>query len=131
MAVVKTYTQNLDTLGRRDKVQTLTQATTATWITNYGVTVITNSSADNRWVLNYPKVGLRKNILFDSNSTGDLVLIQPTTTVIFYGSTSNQVTASTGAGVKYLDLIGLSTTVWGVLGRSTGLTFAASTLSGL
>lgn len=131
MAVTKRYTQDIDNLGRRDKVQSLTAATTATWATNYGVTTIANSSVNNTWVLNAPKVGLRKDILFDSNSTGDLVLIMPTTSITYFGSTSNQVTASTGAGVKYLNLVGLSTSVWGILGRSTGLTFAASTLSGL
>lgn len=129
MAVTKTYTRNLDTAGRIDKIQSLTQASTATRINNYGVTTIANSSANNTFVLNAPVQGLRKTIIADPNSTGEIVVVGPTTTVLFYGSTNNIATFSTGTGVKVLDLIGISATSWAIVSRTTGITLAASTLS--
>jgi hypothetical protein len=128
--VVKQYTRVINDAGRMDKVQTITQASTVTRVLNYGVTVLTNSSANNTFVLDSPVAGLRKDILVDPNSTGEVSVVNRSTATIFFGSTTNSVVFSTGTGVKLLNLVGLSSASWGIVGRSTGLTFAASTVSG-
>jgi hypothetical protein len=94
------------------------------------VTLITNSSVNNTFIMQAPRKGVRKTLIADPNSTGDIVVAQASTSVFWFGSTSNIATFSTGAGVKVMDLVGMSATEWAIVSRTTGVTLAASTVSG-
>ncbi len=131
MGVVKQYLTEVQTGGRRENLQALVDST-ATAIKNYGVTTISNSSdVDQTYLVGLaPQTGLRKTILGQMDSTGVLIVGQASSAITFYGSTNNLITLTTGAGVKAIDLFGLSATSWGIISPTSGLTFSASTVSG-
>lgn len=128
MSIVKTYNQQVDAYGGSDVVQALTS--TGTTVNRHGVTTITASSAGTaQFAIQGPTAGVRKTIIVDPNSTEDVVVVNQTTSVTFFGTTANIATFSTGAGVKSLELVGLSTTSWAVVSKTTGVTLTGSTLS--
>jgi len=131
MGVVKQYLTEVQTGGRRENLQSLTDST-GTAVKSYGVTTLTNSSdVDQTYLVgSAPQTGLRKTILGLMESTGVLIIGQASSSITFFGSTNNLITLTTGAGVKSIDLVGLSATSWGVISETTGLTFSASTVSG-
>lgn len=128
MAIVKTYNQQVDAYGGSDVVQALTS--TGATVNRHGTTTIAASgSGTQSFAIQEPVKGVRKTIIVDPNSTADVRVVNQTTGITFFGSTHNIVTFSTGTGVKVLQLIGLSTTSWGIVSRTTGVTTAASTVS--
>lgn len=132
MGITKQYTRHMLDSGYTESVQALTQASTGTRVKNYGVTTITSAGSGTAGIhgffLNAPKKGLRKSIVVDLNSTRQVAVYNASTAVTFFGSTNNAVTFSTGVGVKWLELVGTSATVWAVASQSTGVTLSGSTI---
>lgn len=110
-------------------IQTLTAASTATTITNDGITTIASGTAASKtFKLAKPdRKGQVKRIIANMGTTGDVVVLAgPSTAYTFSGSTLGKVTFSTGAGrYRSIELIGVSTAAWIISGRSTGVTPAA------
>ena len=131
MGVIKQYMTEVQSGGRRENLQSLIDST-ATALKNYGVTSVTNSSdVDQTYLVgSAPQTGLRLTILGNMDSTGILIIGQASSAITFYGSTNNLITLTTGAGVKVMDLVGLSATSWGIISETTGITLSASTVSG-
>lgn len=124
MGVEKQRRPILGTIGATT-VQILSQASTATTITNKGVTIINSTGAGRKtFKLAKPaRAGVQKRIAFIVNTTGDVaVLAGPTTASVFYGSTFGQVVVSTGATKhRAIELVATSTAVWAIASRSTGV----------
>lgn len=132
MAIQKQMLRSADVRGRMDKVQALTGASTATEVTNYGVTSIASTAGgtagNHGFSMAAPRAGLRKTLVVDVGSTRTVsVGLGPTTSVgHVFGTTNRTATFSTGAGrYRFLDLVGLSTSQWAVVGSSTGVTLSA------
>lgn len=113
MAIVKQYTRRMDDAGSMEKVQSLTAASTATIIVNYGVTVISSTQAKT-FQMAAPRAGLRKSLAVVSASTDDI------TTIDGNGATIAGSTAFTVDGPGGVELVGTSTGAWALLG-SAGL----------
>ena len=113
-------------------VQALTGASTATDVFSHGVTKINSTAAGtagaHAFVMRSPKTGLLKTVVVNVDSTREVILCTNSTTVLFYGSTHNIATFSTGNAFRSIALVGLSTSSWGVLAKSTGVTLSASTI---
>lgn len=128
MAIVKTYNQQVDAYGGSDVVQAL--SSTGTTVKRHGTTTITASGTGTaQYAIEHPVAGVHKTVVVDLNSTQDVVLVNQTTAITFFGSTHNIVTFSTGTGVKALSLVGVSTSAWAIVARTTGVTTSGSTLS--
>lgn len=131
--VVKLYNRTVADGGFADEVQALTQASTGTSIARHGVTTITSAGSgtagDHGFVLKSPEKGLRKTIVADLNSTRTVSVFNQSTAHTFFGSTNNALTFSTGLGLKWVNLVGVSTSQWAVTSVSTGVTLSASTVS--
>lgn len=114
-----------------EAVQSLTSASTATRITQGGTTVITSTGGDKTFKFTgRPVLGMRKVILVDINSTGEVTMAQSSTLVTFYNTTNGTVVFGTkgSAGLTTrVELIGRSTVSWYVLhaAPSTQVTFSA------
>lgn len=131
MAIVKDPVRRTS-IGVLERIQSLTQASTATRVTNFGVTAITSAgsgtAATHGFKIRKPVKGMRKAILVDPNSTREVAIYNLSTTITFFGSTANALVFSTGAGHRKIELIGLSATQWGILAQSTGITLIGSTI---
>lgn len=114
-------------------VQALTQASTATRVTNHGITTITSAGSgtagDHGFILQAPFTGITKAIVVDPNSTRTVSVYNQSTGITFFGSTANALTFSTGSGHRKVTLVGLSATSWAITAQSTGVTLVASTVS--
>lgn len=134
MAIKKEYQRKVHDAGRSDKLQSLTQASTATRVSNYGVTSITSAgsgtAAIHGFIMDAPVQGLRKTLLADPNSTRQVAVYNVSTGITFFGSTANALLFSTGTGYRSVELVGISATQWGVTAQTTGVTLIASTISG-
>jgi hypothetical protein len=95
MAITKSYTREMHDAGRMDAVEA---PTSTGQLRNYGVSAITSTGG--AFTLAAPRLGLRKTIV-DTGSTAS--------TVIVNGSTY----------AAPLELVGLSTSTWGVIVGST------------
>ena len=116
MAVTKQYTQHMDDAGRRDKVQTLTAASTATEVSNFGVTIISASTQSKTFQLAAPKSGIRKTIALTGGSTaGDTTIDGNGATI----SASTAVSFATGVSGG-IELVGISTAAWVLVANSGG-----------
>ena len=131
--VTKRYTRHVMAGGLADVVQTLTSTSTGTAVQSHGVTTIASANAgtagNHGFILEAPEKGLRKTIVADLNSTRTVTIYNESTAHTFFGSTSNSVAFTTGTGLKWVNLVGVSTSVWAVTSASTGVTIAASTVS--
>ena len=126
--IQKRYLKEVDTAGSFSKLQALTSTSTATAVLPYGVTTITAGTTvgTNNFALASPKVaGVHKYIAVTVATTDAPILSQASTATTFFGSTNGLATFSTGAGEKFLSLVATSTSVWAVVGQSTGVTFSA------
>ena len=135
MGFSKQRQREIFTAGAGVGVQALTQASTATQVVNHGVTTITSAgsgtAANHGFILQSPVKGIPKTLLVDCNSTRTVTVYAESTATTFFGSTTNSVVFSTGTGLRHLDLVGLSTSQWGITSQSsTGLTLVGSTVSG-
>ena len=128
MAITKQYTRHMLDAGYKEPVQVLTQASTGTTITNYGVTTIASAASGSTGIhgfkLQSPHKGLRKTIVVDLNSTREVRILPQSTAVTFFGANNDTVTFSTGTGLRWLELVGTSDTQWAVTNASTGATFS-------
>jgi hypothetical protein len=129
MAITKEYQRRAFTAGQMGKVQSLTNASTAVRVTNYGVTSISSTAggtaAVHAYQMDAPTKGLRKTLVVNAGSTRTVSVDNASTAVTFFGSTEDGISFSTGAG-KYrsIELVGLSATQWAVVAQTTGVTLA-------
>lgn len=128
MAIVKTYNQQVDAYGGSDVVQALTEASTGTAVNRHGVTTITSAgsgtAADHGFSLQSPVQGIRKTLFVDPNSTRTVTVNLNSSSVSFLGESTgaDSLVFSTGSGTRSVDLVGLSTSQWAIVGRTTGVT---------
>lgn len=102
-------------------------------IPNHGVTHITAAAAAN-YALDAPAEGVRKVIVVTGAiTTNGAVTVQGSTNaaaaVKFGNATQTQftVTASTGVlPIAGIELLGINSTLWGVVNRTTGIAFGTS-----
>ena len=128
----------LSGLGGIDAIQTLTSASTATVITNYGVTTIwqtTAGSTDQTWKLAAPSLGVRKTIMFNPGLRTITITSTATGTDPFNGSTNTTSLVATSdaddfATMGVVDLVGVTATTgqgtsgirWGIVHLTTAIT---------
>lgn len=134
-------------VGQKDALrpfqQTLTSGTTATEITNYGVSQfdITTAAASTAssigttevgasWTMAAPTEGVEKILIKTSATAGSTM---PVVVELGTGVTAIDTTlGTTFTGVKlegvgaYVRLLGIGTTAWVVIGKSTGTSLASS-----
>lgn len=130
MGTRKEYLRTVFNAGTAQVIQALSTASTGTPITNYGVTTLvsnTSDVADKAYKLAAPVKGIEKTLIIRSNSTTVITVRSVSTGVVFFPTTGNLITATSGAKA-FISLVGLSATEWGIVSRSTGLTVAGSTL---
>lgn len=125
--------------GSDDRVQQLTGKSTATTISNFGVTRVhvassteSATAAELVYKLPAPIAGRRKTIIADGDagSTKTIQIRSHSSTCFIYGTTMNAFRISTGstAHASYIELIGLATNSWGVASLgSTSIALIAST----
>jgi hypothetical protein len=104
-----------------------TSDTTGTTITAYGLTTV-DTSTDDTWLLAAPIPGVRKILYTGSTSTGIRTIKRENATFAIRSSASSTLTTivAQGGGLT-LELIGISSAIYGILNRPTGLSSACST----
>lgn len=104
-----------------------TSDTTGTNITAYGLTTV-DTSTDDTWLLDAPIPGVRKILYTGSTSTGIRTIKRANATFAIRSSASSTLTTiiAQGGGLT-LELIGVSSAIYGILGRPTGFSSACST----
>jgi len=104
-----------------------TTATTATAITGYGLTTV-DTSTDTTWLLSAPIPGVRKILYTGSTSTGIRTIKRANATFAIRSSASSTLTTivAQGGGL-FLELMGVSTSIYGIINRPTGFSSACST----
>lgn len=126
-------------------IQSMTSGTTATQVTNYGVTSfdITTASASTAssigttetgasWQMAAPVAGVEKILTKQSATAGSTapVIVEFSTGVTVTAVDTTMGTTFTGVNLQgvgaYVRLLGLGTTSWLVIGKSTGTSLAAS-----
>lgn len=104
-------------------VETVTS--TGTTLAPYGLSIIeATTDADRTFQLGAPtRAGVLKSVLVNTNGSTDVVAFRPASTAhVFYGSTHNILTATTGANVKAAaTFLSASTTSWALISKTTGL----------
>lgn len=104
-----------------------TSDTTATVITGYGLTSIDTTTNDT-WLLAAPIPGVRKSFYTGSTSTGiRTVLREAATFTIRSSANSTAVGFVAQGGGLFMELIGITSTLYGVVSRPTGFSSACST----
>ena len=104
-----------------------TSDTTGTVITGYGHTNVDTSTNDT-WLLAAPIPGVRKSFYTGSTSTGIRTVIREAATFTIQTSgNSTAVGFIAQAGGLFLELIGITSTLYGVVSRPTGFSSACST----
>lgn len=103
--------------GRREVITEATSNTTATKLPNFGIVTI-ESSNDTTWVIEDPQIGCEVKIMTGSTSTANHYIQTDNATIkSSFGSTQTQIDfLGGGAGMT---LVGLSTSLWGVLTKSS------------
>jgi hypothetical protein len=103
--------------GRREVITEATSNTTATQLPNFGIVTIASSN-DITWVIEDPQIGCEVKILTGTTSTGNHYIQTDNATIkSSFGSTQTQIDfLGGGAGMT---LVGLSTSLWGVLTKSS------------
>ena len=103
--------------GRREVITEATSNTTATLLPNFGIVTIASSN-DITWVIEDPQIGCEVKILTGTTSTGNHYIQTDNATIkSSFGSTQTQIDfLGGGAGMT---LVGLSTSLWGVLTKSS------------
>jgi hypothetical protein len=103
---------------------------------NYGPSRIAASTVAEVYVLDAPAEGVRKQVMITGVTTASTSVIVATvrgstgTTVKFGNATATQftVTVTSGAApsIAGVDLVGINSTLWGVVGNTTGIAFGTS-----
>ncbi len=113
--------------GQRIPVSAATSDTTGTNITGYGWTSV-DTTTDDTWLLNAPIPGAMKYLFTGSTSTGIRTIYRSTATFTIQtsaNSTGTTIIAQGGGGC--LQLFGVTSTLYVVVGRPTGMSSACST----
>ena len=104
-----------------------TSDTTGTNITGYGVTTV-DTTTDDTWLLDNPIPGVRKTIYTGSTSTGIRTIKRADNTFAIRTSAASTLTTivAQGGGLT-LELLGISSAIYAIIGRPTGFSSACST----
>lgn len=113
--------------GMQVPIVDATSDTTGTNLTGYGISVV-DTTTDDTWLLDNPIPGLKKIIYTGSTSTGIRTIKRKDATFAIRSSASSTLTTivAQGGGLT-LELIGISSAVYGIIGRPTGFSSASST----
>ena len=137
--ILATGGMRIDQKTANHPVQTLSSASTATVITNYGVTTIWQSHAgttNQTWKLAAPAEGTEKTLLIEPGLRTVTITCTAGTTDIWYGSTdtTSLVMTSDASDIGYpvcIQLRGVTSLYtgatgvkWAVLKLATGVTFS-------
>lgn len=105
-------------------------------IPNYGNTRLAASTAAEVYVLGAPEEGVEKRIMITGVTTASTSVIVATvrgstgTSVKFGGASQTQftvtVTSAAAPSVAGVNLVGINSTLWGVVGHTTGIAFGTS-----
>jgi hypothetical protein len=108
-----------------------TFGTTGGTMTGAPITIITATDTGH-FVLPTPEVGLQKLVSIDFvGATGDLLIVNPSTLIVFDGSTANIMTVSSSQEHLTIKLTGASATRWLVeTSTGSGVTYSGSTVTG-
>ena len=125
MGIRKDYLRVVADAGVVDRVQNATS--TGTVLVNYGVSRISQSGAASTFQLAAPnEVGLRKSIVVDTSTAATSLATVGAETFIGPGGAGGTLTASSAAAgtARAVELVALTTSLWGVTAQTTGITFA-------
>lgn len=113
--------------GERIPVTDATSDTTGTNITGYGWTNV-DTTTDDTWLLDNPIPGARKVIYTGSTSTGIRTIKRKDNTFALRTSAASTLTTivAQGGGLA-LELFGISSAIYAIIGRPTGFSSACST----
>ena len=103
--------------GRRETITAATSDTTGTNLPNYGIITVATST-DDTWILDDPETGCEVKIMTGTTSTGDHYIIADNAT-IKSSLGLDQTTIDLRGGGAGCTLVGLSTSQWGVLTKSS------------
>jgi hypothetical protein len=109
------------------EVQAATSDTTGTNITAYGITSV-DTTTDDTWLLDPPIVGVTKTIYTGSTSTGIRTIKRADNTFAIQSSANSTITTiiAQGGGL-ILQLVGVTSALYGITARPTGFSSACST----
>lgn len=111
----------------QEPVTDATSDTTGTNITGYGITNV-DTTTDDTWLLDNPIPGVRKVIYTGSTSTGIRTIKRKDATfAIRTSANSTGTTIVAQGGGLTLELFGLTSAIYAVIGRPTGFSSACST----
>jgi len=102
--------------GRREVITAATSGTVGN-LPNYGIITVATST-DATWTLDDPEVGCEVKIMTGSASTGEHV-IQTDNATIKSSFSTTQVEFTMQGGGAGMTLVGLSTSMWGILTKSS------------
>lgn len=104
----------------------VTAGSTGTTITAGGVTTLASTAGNNTtFNISAPKVGVRKSLISTGASTSQLVS-STGASATFNSTSTGTSTKATFAGVgAALHLVGLSTSLWGVIGNVGAVAFSS------
>ena len=113
--------------GVRHEIQAATSDTTGTNITGWGFTSVDTTTNDT-WLLDNPIAGVRKTLYTGSTSTGIRTIYRKDSTFAIRSSANSTGTTiiAQGGGLT-LELMGLSSALYAIIGRPTGFSSACST----
>jgi hypothetical protein len=121
-------TKGLDLIhGAIDRVTNATSDTTGTNIKGYGLTIV-DTSTDDTWLLEAPVIGVTKKIYTGSTSTGIRTIKRVNDSFAIRTSAASTLTTivAQGGGLM-LELLGVSSAIYAIVGRPTGFSSACST----
>jgi len=106
-------------------------------IAEFGVTTLTANATGIVYTLPAPKPGIVKRVALKyTGKTDDLVIATHSTSVAFFGgSSNNNITVSSSQSEIAIEFYGLSTAAWGLIfsgdrgGGSTSIIYLGSTVS--
>ena len=123
-------TKGIDFLhGVVNRIQEATSDTTGTDIVAYGLTSV-DSTTDDTWLLDPPIIGVKKILYFGSTSTGiRTIKRQDSSFAIRTSAASTLTTIVTQAGGHTLELIGVTSAIYGIVSKiaSTEIAFNGTT----
>lgn len=103
--------------GRRETITAATSDTTGNLLPNFGIITVTTTTNDT-WTLQDPEVGCEVKIMTGSTSTGDHNVVTDNAT-IKSSQSGTLTTVDLRGGGAGCTLVGLSTSQWGVLTKSS------------
>jgi hypothetical protein len=122
--VTGSYSSNI-TCGKLTGLGTVEGAevktTVSTSLSNYGVSVLTRSSAGTITYTIAPVTGIRKQIMYMPTTSTGLATVQTTGT--YDGAATNALFSTATITMQLLDIYAVSTSRWYIVSANSGITF--------